>query len=139
MTEHDFCLSLLSEPAARLAPTLWPRHVLCKAQSVPLLATLVVTLPQTLLFRWAVQGLCSAMPGEQLAYVAALAVGAPLLFGDRPKRDTYACLSSLTSLSELDAFFGWQVRRDSCDLLGNPSMCHASRSGRLLLLVSKAT
>lgn len=51
------------------------------------------------------------MPGEQLAYVAALAVGAPLLFGDRPKRETYARLSSHASLSDLDAFFGWQVWR----------------------------
>ena len=51
------------------------------------------------------------MPGEQLAYVAALAVGAPLLFGDRPKRETYARLATHASLSELDAFFGWQVWR----------------------------
>lgn len=51
------------------------------------------------------------MPGEQLAYVAALAVGAPLLFGDRPKQETYARLSWHASLSELDAFFGWQVQR----------------------------
>ena len=51
------------------------------------------------------------MLGEQLAYVAALAVGAPLLFGDRPKQHTYARLSKLASLSELDAFFGWQVRQ----------------------------
>ena len=68
---------------------------------------------------WTVQGLCRAVPGEQLAYVAALAAGAPLLFGDRPKRETYARLGSLTSLSELDAFFGWQVRHDSCELMGN--------------------
>lgn len=50
------------------------------------------------------------MPGERLAYVAALAAGAALVFGDRPKRNTYARLAALPTLAELDAAFAWQAR-----------------------------
>ena len=35
------------------------------------------------------QQACQNLNGEQLAYVAALAVGAKLAFGDRPKEITY--------------------------------------------------
>mgnify|MGYP001807792123 CR=1 FL=1 len=31
--------------------------------------------------------------GEQLAYIAAMASGSQLLFGDRPKHITYRCVS----------------------------------------------
>ena len=48
--------------------------------------------------------------GEQLAYIAALAVGAALIFGDQPKELTYQRLMSLPSLSDLDRTFGSQVR-----------------------------
>lgn len=54
------------------------------------------------------QGLKRGVPGEQLAYVAALAVGAALVFGDRPKRETWERLL-LPSLADLDAAFAWQV------------------------------
>ncbi len=47
--------------------------------------------------------------GEQLAYIAALAAGAALVFGDRPKEVTYQRLMSLPSLSDLDRTFGAQV------------------------------
>ena len=49
--------------------------------------------------------------GEQLAYIAGLAVGAPLIFGDRPKEQTYERLMTLPSLADLDQTFGCQVRR----------------------------
>ncbi|CAL5227715.1 g10725 [Coccomyxa viridis] len=47
--------------------------------------------------------------GEQLAYIAALAVGAALIFGDQPKELTYQRLMSLPSLSDLDRTFGSQA------------------------------
>ncbi|KAK9845208.1 hypothetical protein WJX81_000042 [Elliptochloris bilobata] len=61
-------------------------------------------------------GLRHAMPGEQLAYVAALAVGAALVYGDRPKRETYKRLCSLPSLVDLDASFAWQAAANYLDL-----------------------
>ena len=48
--------------------------------------------------------------GEQLAYIAALTVGAALVFGDRPKELTYQRLMSRPPLSDLDRTFGAQVR-----------------------------
>ena len=50
--------------------------------------------------------------GEQLAYIAALAVRADLIYGDAPKVETYARLKRLTVL-ELDAAFGTQARPES--------------------------
>lgn len=48
--------------------------------------------------------------GEQLAYIAALAVGASLVFGDRPKEQTFQRLMTGPSLCDLDRTFGSQVR-----------------------------
>uniref|UniRef100_A0A383WDL8 Uncharacterized protein n=1 Tax=Tetradesmus obliquus TaxID=3088 RepID=A0A383WDL8_TETOB len=47
--------------------------------------------------------------GEQLAYIAALASGSQLLFGDRPKDITYKRLFDCPSLAELDAAFAAEV------------------------------
>ena len=50
-------------------------------------------------------------PGEQLAYIAALAVDASLIFGDRCKTVTYQRLQNIPSISDLDAAFArlsWQ-------------------------------
>ncbi|GAX79476.1 hypothetical protein CEUSTIGMA_g6917.t1 [Chlamydomonas eustigma] len=44
--------------------------------------------------------------GEQLAYITAFAVGAKLIFGDRPKDITYRRLAALTSSQDLDEMFG---------------------------------
>lgn len=44
------------------------------------------------MWRW-LEAHPAGLLGEQLAYVAAMAVGAPLVFGDRPKVETYDCLS----------------------------------------------
>ena len=52
------------------------------------------------------QTLKPQFPGEQLAYIAALAVGAQLVFGDRPKAITYQRLHNLSSLADLDVAFG---------------------------------
>lgn len=46
--------------------------------------------------------------GEQLAYIAAFATGAALVFGDRPKEATFLRLWGLPSLRDLDAAFGQQ-------------------------------
>lgn len=48
----------------------------------------------------------SGFAGEQLAYVAALAVDADLVYGDRPKRTTFERLYCLTTLADLDQAFG---------------------------------
>ncbi|KAF6258087.1 hypothetical protein COO60DRAFT_1460861 [Scenedesmus sp. NREL 46B-D3] len=47
--------------------------------------------------------------GEQLAYIAALASGSQLLFGDRPKAITYKRLFDCPSLAELDTAFAAEV------------------------------
>lgn len=52
------------------------------------------------------QTLKPQFPGEQLAYIAALAVGAQLVFGDRPKAITYQRLHNQSSLADLDVAFG---------------------------------
>ena len=51
--------------------------------------------------------------GEQLAYIAALTVGAALVYGDRPKELTYQRLMSVPSLADLDLTFGAQVSSPS--------------------------
>ena len=56
--------------------------------------------------------------GEQLAYIATLAVGAQLIFGDRPKSVTYGRLLTLPTLAELDAAFGTQVVAAAIMLIG---------------------
>ena len=55
------------------------------------------------------QDLAGKFSAEQLAYIATLAVGAPLVFGDRPKRDTFKRFLDVPSLEELDMAFGLQV------------------------------
>lgn len=55
------------------------------------------------------QSLQQQFCGEQLAYIAALAVNAALVFGDRPKELTYQRLMTLPSLADLDRSFGAQV------------------------------
>lgn len=49
-------------------------------------------------------------PSEQLAYIAAFAVDAPLIFGDRPKIETYQRLLWLPSIRELDEAFSSKSR-----------------------------
>ena len=48
--------------------------------------------------------------GEQLAYIAALAVSSKIIFGDRVKRDTFQRLDNFASLEDLDNAYGIQVR-----------------------------
>jgi hypothetical protein len=52
--------------------------------------------------------------GEQLAYIAALAVRADVIYGDVPKAETYARLNRLPIL-QLDAAFGTQARPEAAD------------------------
>ncbi|KAK3269611.1 hypothetical protein CYMTET_21955, partial [Cymbomonas tetramitiformis] len=52
------------------------------------------------------QHLVTAMPTEQLAYVAAFVIGSPIVYGDRPKLTTFKRLLHGTSLEELDHAFG---------------------------------
>ena len=47
--------------------------------------------------------------GEQLVYIAAFAVTADIVFGDRPKHETYARLLNAASPADLDHAFGVQV------------------------------
>ena len=47
--------------------------------------------------------------GEQLVYIAAFAVAAEIVYGDRPKHETYHRLLDATTLADLDYAFGIQV------------------------------
>jgi len=62
--------------------------------------------------------LCAHTPSEQLAYIATLAVGADLIFGDRPKTETYARLLWVPSLVDLDRAFGAKARENYEELAG---------------------
>lgn len=42
-------------------------------------------------------------------YIAAFAVAAKIVYGDRVKQDTYQRLAGISSLAELDHAFGVQV------------------------------
>jgi hypothetical protein len=55
--------------------------------------------------------------GEQLAYVAGLAVGAPVIFGDRPKETTYKRLWHGLSSEDLDAAFEDERVRETVEEL----------------------
>lgn len=66
-----------------------------------------------------------ALYNEQLVYVAAFAVGARLVFGDRPKQITYSRMLWLPSIGELGravlGFLGWgpSTRLLLCWLVGS--------------------
>lgn len=53
-----------------------------------------------------------------MAYVAALAVGAPLVFGDRPKSVTFSRLLAAGDASTLDAAFGAQAAAYYAEVCG---------------------
>ena len=55
------------------------------------------------------QTLQQQLPPEQLAYVAALAVQSPIVFGDQPTRLTLQRLISQPSLQDLDQAFATQA------------------------------
>lgn len=55
------------------------------------------------------QQACENFNGEQLAYIAALATGAHLVFGDRPKHITYRRLWDVPTLHQLDEAFACQA------------------------------
>ena len=57
------------------------------------------------------------IPCEQLGAVAGLAVGAALMYGDRPKATTYRRLMHCCTTEELDASFGRRSARNMRDLL----------------------
>jgi hypothetical protein len=54
----------------------------------------------------------SQLPPEVLVYAAAFAVGATVVYGDRPKATTYKRLMSTPSLAELDGTFAAQSERN---------------------------
>lgn len=57
--------------------------------------------------------------GEQLVYIAGLAVDAQIVYGDRVKADTYRRLDTIPSIVDLDRAFGLQVEAatSDCDIL----------------------
>lgn len=57
-----------------------------------------------------------ALYNEHLAYVAAFAVGADLVFGDRPKHITYARMLWMPTLVELDQAYGATSASNYADL-----------------------
>lgn len=70
------------------------------------------------------QDLQRSFGGEQLAYIATLAVHARLLFGDRPKRDTYHQLLTQPSIADLDAAFATQAALNTLELLDGVPAVH---------------
>jgi hypothetical protein len=77
--------------------------------------------------------------GEQLAYVAGLAVGAPVLFGDRPKGLTYRRLWDALSNEDLDAAFeDERVREALEELRGMAEEWRAKNKGALPASVASA-
>ena len=59
---------------------------------------------------------------EHLAYVAAMSVGAGLMFGDRPKMVTYRRMLCCPSLADLDAAFAIQCWSNYHDLLSDTAL-----------------
>ncbi|KAL4449447.1 hypothetical protein ABPG77_007091 [Micractinium sp. CCAP 211/92] len=57
-----------------------------------------------------------ALYNEQLVYVAAFAVGADLVFGDRPKQITYSRMLWLPSIVDLDQAYGAMSASNYADL-----------------------
>ena len=66
--------------------------------------------------------------GEQLAYIAAFATGAKLIFGDRPKDITYRRLAALATSVQLDEAFGIQCEEHYRELLGLPKSTYCGES-----------
>ncbi|KAG2488998.1 hypothetical protein HYH03_012437 [Edaphochlamys debaryana] len=58
--------------------------------------------------------------GEQLAYIGALAVGAPLVFADRPKAVTYQRLFAQCSAADFDAGYARAATANYRSFLGLP-------------------
>jgi len=59
--------------------------------------------------------------GEQLAYIAAFAVGATLVYGDRPKNITYQRLLSIPTVEDLDIAFADQSANNYIEIItGRP-------------------
>lgn len=60
--------------------------------------------------------------GEQMAYIGALATGAPLVFGDRPKDITYRRLFGLATPKQLDEGYSWNAHQNYRTYLGLPGL-----------------
>jgi hypothetical protein len=60
----------------------------------------------------------SKMFGEQLAVIAGLAVGADLVYGDRPKETTFRRLLHMCSSVDLDRNFGFRSAQNYRESLG---------------------
>lgn len=65
------------------------------------------------------QQVCSSAPTEQVAYVAALMVDAPLVYGDRPKASTFTRLFASATAAQLDAAFASQCAANYDSLTGH--------------------
>jgi hypothetical protein len=60
----------------------------------------------------------SRLFGEQLAVIAGLAVGADVVYGDRPKETTYRRLLHMCSAVDLDRNFGFRSAQNYREALG---------------------
>mmetsp|Transcript_54871 Transcript_54871/g.174397 ORF Transcript_54871/g.174397 Transcript_54871/m.174397 type:complete len:343 (-) Transcript_54871:76-1104(-) len=72
----------------------------------------------------------AAMSGEQLAYVAALAVGAQVVYGDRPKARTLERLLEIPTLEEADEAFAAHALYNYQELLEGGSCLAAAEAAR---------
>ncbi|KAK9792062.1 hypothetical protein WJX73_001677 [Symbiochloris irregularis] len=77
----------------------------------------------------ALEDLAANFSAEQLAYIATLAIGAPLVFGDRSKRETFKRLLTIPTNVELDSAFGLQASLNALELLdGQPAIADPNHS-----------
>lgn len=133
----DFRLRTLSQIAAQLDTRklpedseIWQVHMcrlkLCIAQSVYMkyYCSWIDGLAQVTSLCWtaanpaklSLQDLKEHLPGEQLVYVAAFAVGADLVYADRPKEATFQRLYNIPSLAGTTLHF-WMTAAPTCHWL----------------------
>eukprot|EP00873_Tetraselmis_striata_P027661 jgi/Tetstr1/447925/TSEL_035233.t2 len=96
---HVFQLQMWNMAAAQLASPAWPNPL-----DNPMWGQLTMQ-----------------FDGEQLAYIAAFAVGATLVYGDRSKDITYKRLLSIPSIEDLDVAFADQSAANYLEMInGSP-------------------
>lgn len=74
------------------------------------------------------QNLKEDLPGEQLVYVVAFAVGAQLMYADRPKDTTIQRLYNIPSLAG-EQFSGWSSQSSNWAIYNDCTPSHLHSSG----------
>lgn len=83
------------------------------------------------------QRLGETLFAEQLVYAAAFAVGAKVIFGDRPKKETWKRLDTLANAIDLDTYYGEMVDRNYRLLLDPTKGCARNLDPRKVGIVER--